>query len=461
MTIRQVSKLTGRRNAAAIAAASGRRQLDQKCRIHPSCQICQYLRSALTSSLVTAHPNPSRKIWQILETILTSKPPDFSLVLGGPLFQIFRRAHLAGEGLELLHRRLLIIPLVTWLPLMFLSVLDHQALARSCKIPFLYDVETYVRFLVALPILIAAELVVHRRISPLVRRFVERGIVRSQDLPPFGAAVNSALRVRDSTALELTLLVLVYTLGLWIWSREVALGEPTWYAMPDGKHLNLTLAGYWYALVSIPIFQFILLRWYMRLVIWFRLLWQISRLSLRLSPAHPDRSGGIGFLGRSSYAFGPVLFAQGALMSGLIASRVLYEGRPLLSFKAEAAGFVGFFVLIILGPLLMFTPLLERTRTNGFAEYGLLANRYAFGFEDEWLPSRGGDTIALPATADISPVYALDNLYSNVSKMRLVPFGSRDITLLAATTAAPLVPLTLTIFSVPDLAKFLIKILFH
>ena len=376
------------------------------------------------------------------------------------MFQLFRRAHLAGEGLELLHRRVLIIPLVTWLPLMFLSMLDHQALGRSCKIPFLYDVESHVRFLVALPILIAAELVVHRRISPLVRRFVERRIVATQDLPAFEAAVKSALRVRDSTALELALLVLVYTLGLWIWRSEVALGDPTWYATPDGKHLHLTSAGYWYAFLSIPIFQFILLRWYMRLVIWFRLLWQISRLNLRLSAAHPDRSGGIGFLGRSSYAFGPLLFAQGAMLSGLIANRVLYEGQGLLSFKTGAAGLVGLAVLIILGPLLMFAPLLERTRTHGFAEYGLLANRYAFGFEDKWL--RGdADTAGLPANTDIGPMSAMENIYSNVRKMRLVPFGSLDIMHLAATTAAPLLPLTLTIFSVPDLARFLIKILFH
>ena len=377
------------------------------------------------------------------------------------MFQLFRRAHLAGEGLELLHRRILIIPLVTWLPLMFLSVLDHQALGKSCKIPFLHDVESYVRFLIALPVLIIAELVVHRRISPLVRRFVERRIVVNQDLPAFDAAVKSALRLRDSTAVEVTLLILVYTVGVWLWRREVALGDPTWYAFPDGKQLHLTFAGYWYALVSIPIFQFILLRWYMRLVIWFRLLWQISRLNLRLSAAHPDRSGGIGFLGKSSYAFGPILFAQGSLMAGLIASRVLYEGRGLLSFKAEAGGFVGFFVFVIFAPLFMFTPLLERTRREGLAEYGLLTNRYAFGFEDKWLPVSGADTSALPAAADIGPLSTMESIYSNVNKMRLAPFGSEDIARLAVTTAAPLLPLTLTIFSVPQVVKLLIKILFH
>jgi len=60
---------------------------------------------------------------------------------------------------------------------------------------------------------------------------------------------------------------------------------------------HLTAAGYWLAFVSIPLFQFILFRWYMRLVLWFRLLWQISRLNLHLTAAHPDREGGIGFLG--------------------------------------------------------------------------------------------------------------------------------------------------------------------
>ena len=47
-----------------------------------------------------------------------------------------------------------------------------------------------------------------------------------------------------------------------------------------------------------------------------------------------------------------------------------------MSFRMDAAGLVGFFVLLILGPLIMFTPKLERTKRKGAAEYGLLANRY-------------------------------------------------------------------------------------
>jgi hypothetical protein len=384
-------------------------------------------------------------------------PFDFSLVQGGPLFLLFRRTHLSGDALELVRRRVVIISLLAWLPLMFLSMLEGHALGGAIKIPFLYDVEAHVRFLVALPVLIVAELVVHRRISPLVRRFVEGHIVLTEDLPRFNAAVNSALRVRNSVAMEGALLVLVYTLGLWIRSHA-ALGAATWYAIPEGTHLHTTLAGYWYAFVSVPIFQFILLRWYMRIALWFWFLWRVSRLSLHLTAAHPDRAGGIGFLGKSSYAFGPILFAQGALLAGLIASRILYDGRSLTSFKLEAAGFVAFFVLFVLGPLGMFTPQLARTKWKGLAEYGLLANRYVFGFEEKWIRDGGPETSELLGTGDIQSLADLGNSYSAVREMRIVPFGLEDIVRLVVATAAPLLPLTLTVFSVEELLAQLVKI---
>jgi hypothetical protein len=390
----------------------------------------------------------------------TQTAPDFSLVLGGPLFQLFRRIHLSGDALDLLRRRILVITLFAWLPLLFLSVLEGHALGGAFKIPFLHDIEAHVRFLIALPVLIVAELVVHIRIRAVVRRFVERQIVVTEDLPKFNAAVQSVLRVRNSVAVEVTLLVVVYTLGLWIWRSQVALGAATWYAIPDATSLHLTWAGYWYAFVSIPIFQFILLRWYMRLVLWFRFLWQVSRLNLHLTAAHPDRAGGIGFLGKSSYAFAPILFAQGAALAGLIASRVLYEGRSLLSFKMEAAGLICFFVLFILGPLVMFTPRLARTKRAGRAEYGLLANRYVFAFEEKWIRGGSPETSELLGTADLQSLADLGNSYSVVREMRIVPFALEDITLLAATTAAPLLPLMLTIFSLEELLTRLIKILF-
>jgi hypothetical protein len=208
---------------------------------------------------------------------IPQEPPDFSLVLGGPLYQLFRRTHLSGSRLELVGRRMLIISLFAWLPLALLTAYAGR-LVGGQNLRFLNDIESHVRFLVALPILIYAELVVYQRLSSVVKRFVERGVVTSGDIPRFNAAIEAALRARNSVWLETGLLVLVYTLGHWIWQNELALERRTWYATPGANGLHLTPAGYWYSFVSIPIFQFILLRWYLRLVIWFQFLWRVSRL---------------------------------------------------------------------------------------------------------------------------------------------------------------------------------------
>src|SRR5271156_3626610 len=116
------------------------------------------------------------------ERVMLQNEPDFSLVLGGPLFHLFCRATLSGSVLELPHRRILVISTFAWLPLLILSLLDGHAL-RGVTLPFLKDIETQIRFLFALPILIAAELIVHSRLRPIVRRFVERNIVIAEELP--------------------------------------------------------------------------------------------------------------------------------------------------------------------------------------------------------------------------------------------------------------------------------------
>src|SRR5512134_580554 len=90
------------------------------------------------------------------------KSADFSLVLGGPLFQLLRRSHLSGDALELSKKRILVISLFAWFPLLVLSLLEGQALGKNVAVPFLLDLEVHNKFLVILPLLILSELVVHQ-----------------------------------------------------------------------------------------------------------------------------------------------------------------------------------------------------------------------------------------------------------------------------------------------------------
>jgi len=403
-------------------------------------------------------PALGKSLHAVIEPNFLEESNDFSLVLGGPIFQLFRRSHLAGDGLELVHRRLLTITLVAWLPLLLLALLSSSA-GHLGRLSFFRDLQVHIRFLVALPILVAAELIVHSRVRPVVRRFVERGIVLPQDLPRFHRAIETAVRVRNSIPVEVGLLLFVYPLSLWLWQNQAGIDNSTWYAMSGGRW-HLTPAGFWYVFVSIPILRFILLRWYMRLFIWFRFLWQVSRLNLNLIPTHPDRAAGLAFLGQSAYAFAPILFAQGVMLSGLVADRILYRGESLVSFKLQIVGFVAFFVLAIFGPLLMFTSRMASAKRKGLADYGLLAQRYVESFERKWVLRDPGPSGELLGAADIQSLADLGNSYALVRDMRPIPFGLPDIGRLAAATAAPLLPLLLTIFSPEELIMRVIKVAF-
>lgn len=384
-----------------------------------------------------------------------SDSENFSLVLGGPTFQLFRKAHLAGAGLDLLVRRIVFIALFVWMPLLLLTLLSSSSTARTM---FFQDVEVHARFLISLPVLIAAELIIHLRLRPVVRAFVERGIVATEDLPRFHNALESALKLRNSVVLELALLVTVYSVGLLVWNGRAGLDKPSWYALAGGRW-HLTPAGYWYVFIGIPLFQFVLLRWYLRGFIWFRFLWRVCRLRLNLIPTHPDRCAGLGFLGKSAYAFSPIIFAQGAILSGLIATRVLYHGENLLSFKMQALGFVVIFVGAVLAPLLMFSPKMASAKRKGLADYGLLAQKYADLFQKKWV--RNSNTSdELLGTGDIQSLADLGNSYDIVREMRAVPFNVQDITRLGAAATAPLVPLLLTIFSLEELVMRIIKTVF-
>jgi hypothetical protein len=389
------------------------------------------------------------------------KSTDFSLVLGGPLFQLFRKAHLTGDALELVRRRILLISLLTWLPLLVLSVIEGQALGGSAAVPFLLDVEVHIKFLIVLPLLIIAELVVHQRMRFVVKQFLERHLIAENNLRRFDAAIASAFRLRNSVLGEVLLIAFVYVVGvLIIWRQYTALATATWYAVPTGEGLKLSLSGMWYVYVSVPILQFLLMRWYFRIFIWARFLWQVSRLDLSLVPTHPDHVGGLGFLSNTVYAFTPLAVAHGGLLAGVIANRIFYLGASLPQFKIEIAVLVVFMLCIVFGPFLVFTPRLAEAKRTGNREYGTLAERYVREFDAKWL--RGGAPTGEPlvGSGDIQSLADLSNSFEVVRTMRIAPVTKQAILQLVAAALVPVVPLALTMMPLEELLKKLIGIVF-
>jgi hypothetical protein len=392
---------------------------------------------------------------------LLRRSQDFSLVVGGPLFQLLRRSHLSGDALQLVQWRIVVVAIVTWLPLLILSDLDGDLAGNRVAVPFVLDLETHIRFLVVVPLLLAAELVVHRRLLSIGRAFLERKLIREAEVPRFERAIRSAFRLRNSVLAEVLLVAFVYLVGiLFVWRHYTVLPAATWYAAPSEAGAKLSIAGDWYAYVSLPLFQFLLVRWYFRLFIWTRFLWQVSRLDLSLVPTHPDLLGGLGFLANTVYAFGVLLAAHGAMVAGQVANRIFFAASPLTEFKIEIAVMAVFLLCIVFAPLLAFSPQLSRTKRTGLLEYGTFAERYVREFDSKWLRGAAPRNEPLVGSADIQSLADLANSFDVVRSMRLAPVTRDAVLQLAAAFLAPMVPLLLTVMPLEALLKKLFGLVF-
>jgi len=382
---------------------------------------------------------------------------DFSLVLGGPLYQLFRKTHLDDEIGGHLRRRILWICGIIWLPLLVLCAIKGTLL-EGVRVPFLVDAETHARFLVAIGLMVVAEYFVHLRIRGIVAQFVERKLIPADGMERFRAAIVNAMKWRNSMAGELALITLVYTLGYYVRSTFLSLDVSTWYATtgPDGP--TLTLPGYWVTWVSTPFMQFLMLRWLYRLAIWGRFLWQVSKIELDLVPTHPDRNGGLGFLGGSAYAFSPLLAAFSVMMAGLVASRIFHNGASLADFKLEIVALVVLGMVLVLGPLTVFAPQILAAKRRGLREYGAFAAEYTREFHRRWLGSADHDGEPLLGTGDIQSLADLGNAFAVIKEIKAVPF-SRDMFLqLVWATLVPFVPLVFTMIPLEELLDRIIGI---
>ena len=380
---------------------------------------------------------------------------EFPLVESGFDHYLANRFRRNQSDLAVRLARMAVLVLVTWIPLLLLSLASGHASKGIIEVPLLHDPSMYGRFLFVLPMLEMAEVIVSLRFLVQVRHFVEAAIISENDRPRFDAAIREVIKIRSSKFTEIAMATLA--LGISITVRVIVIDTEgsNWQRLGS----TTTLAGWWYALVSLPILLFFLIRWFCIFCLWSWFLFKVSRLDLQLTPTHPDHSGGLGFLGWGLASFSTILMAVSAVFSAGFAYEILHRNESLDSLKYHMIVFIVIAIVTIHAPLLVFADRLSRCRFTGLLDYSSLILRHDRAFDEKWIKQTCTETTEpLLGTPDIQTLAGIGTVYDHVDEMLFIPFDKKAFGVLVVSILLPMVPLVATAIPLQEILKKLVEL---
>jgi hypothetical protein len=380
---------------------------------------------------------------------------QFSLSPCGPFDGLLARLGLMRAGAPRLLVRAGLAALITWVPLLLLSLLTARR-GEPPAITFFNDVATHVRFLIVGPLLVLAEGAIGTRTRMVAAHFLESGLVGEADGERFLAAGRRTRRLLNSKVAELILLGLAIVAAVLAVRYVTSDGSVFWYEQAGTGGEQLTAAGWWYASAS-PIVGFLFLRWGWRYLVWCLFLARMARLDLHVATSHPDRTGGLGFVNIGHTAFAKVAMAASCIVCSVAANDILYQGVQLTTLRTALIIIIVVSVLVGIAPLLVFARPLAAAQRRALLDYSRLSVRYIQGFERKWLGGNRTPDEDLLGSGDIQSLADLGGGYERLNNMRIAPIEKRTFVSFAVMAALPMVPLALMVMPIRDLVKLLMK----
>jgi hypothetical protein len=384
-------------------------------------------------------------------------PYERELFRGGPPFWLQKWLHLITPGDPKIARRAIVVVLFGWVPLLVLAVAQGLAWHGGTEGSFLLDFAVHARSLVVAPLLIMAESLCIPRLGTIARHFLQAGLVAEGDQDRFDKAVTSTRRLLHSPSAELMSVTVAFGLVA-ILNLQFPHEEFLVWQRP-GNGQALSLAGWWHLAVSVPWLLVLFMGWLWRIVLWGRFMWLMSRLDLQLIASHPDRAGGLKFVGTSIPVYAPLGLALGTLVAGGVANRVVHEGASLRDFGFLVAGLVVFVLFLFVGPLLVFFRNLRQLKVRGTFEYGALAEEVGSEFERKWLNRADGINESALEVPDFSATTDLYQIVSNVHELSEVPFDLKHLRSLIIAVLLPFVPVAMAAVPLKTILETVAKLL--
>lgn len=344
--------------------------------------------------------------------------------------------------------------LIGWFPLIVLVIAqDFKSLFS-----FLTDFGVHARSLIAAPLLIMSETVCLSRLQAVAVHFIRSGIIQEQDRDRFKSLATSTRSLMNSTPAEIIAILLAYAIAFVALRHVEQISLLPWYLV-QGEGTKISWAGWWYALVSVPLLLMLLFGWFWRVILWSRFLIKVSRYKLSLIASHPDGASGLKFLNSSLFAFMPVAFTMGIVAAGSAASKVAYQGATIEGIQKTAGGLLVFVMLLFVGPLFVFVYKLQRQKVAGIFSYGALAEKVGRQFERKWLANYDKHADEALGASDFSATTDLYQIVANVHGMKVLPFDLVGLVILAGGTLVPFIPVVIMMMPLKEILQALAGLL--
>ena len=362
----------------------------------------------------------------------------FTLHGGGPFHRVLARLHLIRDDGTI---RVVWLACLAWAPLAF-GLLSAD--------PILSDPSVHVRLFVALPAMLISE----RLLSTACRSAIESLYVGSfADHAALDRIVERGERLRDARWPEAIILAIAIAGGqLALWNVTGPTGF--FHAAPGPG--GWSIARVWYAVIALPLAQFVMIRWAWRWTIWSYMLVRLWRLPLHPLATHPDFAAGLACLSRPLSGFIGYAFACGSILAAAWEAQALAGRTTPREHLNELLVFVVAATAFAVAPMLPFCGVLFRTRRRGMAQYGDFAIEYVRGFHAKWIepPVAGSEALG---SSDIQSLADLGNAYRVVATTRLFVFGVRPVLAVWVGALLPMIPLLLNAVSVEHLLGHIVK----
>lgn len=379
---------------------------------------------------------------------------DLSLLRGGPLYNLLVKAGIARPGIAGIALRILFFACLTWIPLAAITVLSGTFFTSTIKVPFIYDFAEISRFLFVLPLLIAAEGIVEPWLGHVMAHC--RTLTAEADLEKFRHNIVLAFRSRDSITIEL-LIVLLAFIRPHLGGLELSSSTSSWRTITSAAGVEPSTALLWYLYVAKPLISLLWFRWLWKYIIWSQLLFRTSKLTLRVTPTHPDRMGGLGFITVAQTRFAILYFAISTQVASYVGEEIVFEGATLFSFKYLILTLVLVAPVVFLTPCLAFSGKLLEAKRKGLLEYGALADQYTNEFHEKWIEGKRSNNEVLIGSSDIQSLADLANSFTVVQTMKSAIISKTTIMTFALASLLPFAPLLLTVYPFDELLSRLVK----